>query len=733
LKEVSVKKVTFVLLLIYQPRPLFPRAMKFFALLFLLPLFGLSGCGDEESGNAVIFSITTTPESARSGTGMSSDHTNSASSTIATDQERSGESPRPSGITSTEQGNSSQVAQSQSSALIASASGTTSAESAGESATGESATPEIVSTMASAESGGGQSASDMTTSPEQTDEVSQFSAEFPRDDDQDGWDDPYDNCPALPNSDQLDTDNDGRGDPCDDDDRDGIVDISDNCFMVANPDQSDRDQDGIGDACAELRANERALQRIFNTPLQYPLRLVLIGDIQPPDGAAYFRALRQYMLEMEPQPAFVIVLGDFVGYGSPDEYKKYIANLADFPIPVLSVIGNHEMGRADGYKNYLELMGPADFRFDYGPHRFVAMNDAIMREKEYGLLPAQIDWLLQNLDDNSGRVSDRFVFMHVPPKIPLGVYSIYDGHFFDGINDFLAGSDLMRLLEMYHTTLAAFGHWHIYGNYSTGSTRYLVTGGGAGNLDLYGGYQKHPWQDAVLVHFVTIDIPDERGNHYQGNIYEYGSGATPLPEFAFDQARGTKSPHPLSLPFQELFDDPRLPDWEERVYYGPGNDDPSDWQIESGRLYQRGNFYSQTLAPALEGAYIRTWDTSWTDVEMSVEVNSPDNDAYGVMFRYQDDQNYYRFSMDQERAYRRLVRKKDGIFTTMYEDSKSYTADTTYNIKISAIGPDITIWINNVYWTTQTDPDPLLLGGIGLYVYGSLDTWFDNVFVLAED
>lgn len=79
------------------------------------------------------------------------------------------------------------------------------------------------------------------------------------DTDGDSIPDMRDNCVSVANSDQVDVDENGRGDACDDFDRDGRLNSVDNCLNDPNSNQSDIDGDKIGDVCdkEESRVTEK--------------------------------------------------------------------------------------------------------------------------------------------------------------------------------------------------------------------------------------------------------------------------------------------------------------------------------------------------------------------------------------------------------------------------------------------------------------------------------------------
>jgi hypothetical protein len=52
-------------------------------------------------------------------------------------------------------------------------------------------------------------------------------------------------------------------------------------------------------------------------------------------------------------------------------------------------------------------------------------------------------------------------------------------------------------------------------------------------------------------------------------------------------------------------------------------------------------------------------------------LHSLDDDAIGVVFRHTGPGDFYRFSMDSQRGYRRLVRCSGGVFALLWDDRQA--------------------------------------------------------------
>jgi len=144
----------------------------------------------------------------------------------------------------------------------------TASDATGTGAMGESTGPGTGPSSTGFESDGTTTAGDSTGPAPGTTTGESGGSSGDLDNDADGLIDPDDNCPNVPNPDQVDTDGDGLGDLCDeDDDEDSFPDDDDNCPLVENPAQLDLDKDGIGDACDDDKDNDTVPEPGDNCPL----------------------------------------------------------------------------------------------------------------------------------------------------------------------------------------------------------------------------------------------------------------------------------------------------------------------------------------------------------------------------------------------------------------------------------------------------------------------------------
>ena len=117
-----------------------------------------------------------------------------------------------------------------------------------------------------------------------------------------------------------------------------------------------------------------------------------------------------------------------------------------------------------------------------------------------------------------------------------------------------------------------------------------------------------------------------------------------------------------------------------------------------------------------------------TDYLVTLTMRSDDHDVIGVIFRYQDNNNYYRFSWNGQDAYRRLVKRENGVFTLLAEDSARYVPGQTYQVEIVAQGTTLEVSIDGALIFSVTDTS-FTEGVIALYSWGNQGSYFDDVLV----
>lgn len=158
---------------------------------------------------------------------------------------------------------------------------------------------------------------------------------------------------------------------------------------------------------------------------------------------------------------------------------------------------------------------------------------------------------------------------------------------------------------------------------------------------------------------------------------------------------------------------------------------PSHWVVTGGELRQTSNIHGGLMARDMldkPGTYALTGDSTWTDYRVAVTLRSDEADAIGVMFRYQDNDNYYRFSMGSQRGYRRLTKKEGGVFTVLWEDRKRYLLQRYYTITLECVGQRLTGYLNGSLLFSLDDPS-LASGKIGLYCWADRGARFSEVRV----
>jgi len=158
---------------------------------------------------------------------------------------------------------------------------------------------------------------------------------------------------------------------------------------------------------------------------------------------------------------------------------------------------------------------------------------------------------------------------------------------------------------------------------------------------------------------------------------------------------------------------------------------PSKWQLKSGELAQLSNIRDGGTGGALphEGTYLSYDDgLGWTDYRAKFKLRSTDDDSLGVMFRFQDNNNYYRFSWNKQLNQRRLVKKAGGSYTLLAADNVPFVQGQTYQVEIVAQGSQLEVWVDGTR-IFQVSDGSIGQGSIAFYTWQNNGAFFDDMTV----
>lgn len=193
-----------------------------------------------------------------------------------------------------------------------------------------------------------------------------------------------------------------------------------------------------------------------------------------------------------------------------------------------------------------------------------------------------------------------------------------------------------------------------------------------------------------------------------------------------------KASVPLLL--KDNFQAPSLQGW---TVVDEGNiEAPSDWFTYNSTLVQTSNIWGGLGVPNGDdphqpGTYIWANNFYGTNYKVTFKLHSSDNDELGVMFHYMDRQNYYRFSMNAEQRYRRLIKMVNGKASVITTQEFSYQLDRDYQIKFYAVEGRIQIYLDSRRIFDVNDSD-LNAGSIAFYCWKNAGALFKELTIAGQ-
>ena len=146
--------------------------------------------------------------------------------------------------------------------------------------------------------------------------------------------------------------------------------------------------------------------------------------------------------------------------------------------------------------------------------------------------------------------------------------------------------------------------------------------------------------------------------------------------------------------------------------------------VNSASLGTAAVLGADPVAPAFEGPVL------WTDYRVGASLRADSGAAIGLAFRWQDNQSFYLFAMDQTAGRgRTLYRASGGALIALAHDGDLFVHGRDYAVVIEAIGGTIKVWVDRVLVFDVGDAAPIPSGTIAMHCSNAAGAVFSDVRV----
>ena len=204
------------------------------------------------------------------------------------------------------------------------------------------------------------------------------------------------------------------------------------------------------------------------------------------------------------------------------------------------------------------------------------------------------------------------------------------------------------------------------------------------------------------------------------------------------QATDTVTVYVTRIIFSDSFSDGS--GWQNRWSIVDDTPNPGDWRVtEDGQLLQDRkiesvNSFQSSTAYHL-GSYALLVDPTISGIasyRFSVDILPLPNTTgltgndVGIMFRYQNELNYYRVALNARYGFTRFEKRKNGFFETLAVNAIGHIIGEPLTLAAEVNGDSVIVWVNGNPVFALVDGS-ISMGGIALYCQDKVA--FDNVIV----